>query len=343
MKKTLKQGIPILLALLLLAYVLRGMPLTSLLSQLRRASGAWIAVTALVMGTQTILRAMRWRMLLRGLGYSPSTDRAMSAMLAGSASGLLVPGSGELLRCTLLQRSDNVPITESVGSIITERLVDLLMTAIFLVIALLVGSSHLLTYAQTYLRLPAWPSVSPNTLWLGAGIVFIVGTLAGWGVWQLARRGTLTRLHTHLRLRERLAGFRRGLFSIRQVTSPMLYWLTTALIHSLSLVVLYALFQALPITKAVPTSAALTIFALTSLGSLTIPTQASIGSYHFFASRGLLAYGVPLLSSTVWATFSHAVITLVNLFFSALGFLAALRFLRQKSVVSEPVNVPETP
>lgn len=330
MNKTLKQGLAIALALGLLVYALRGMPLASLLDQLRQAAPAWIALTTLTMGLQTVLRALRWRMLLQGLGHRPSAGRALSAMLTGSASGLVIPGSGELLRCTLLQRSDNVPITESVGSIITERLVDLLATAIFLTLTLLLESGRLLAYGRTYLRPPAWLSSLSAGQWVGAGVAGLALLAVTYlGLRRLLDRGAGARLNNRLRLRERFDGFRRGLLSIRRVGNPALYWLTTATIHALSLVVLASLFQALPSTANLPASASLTTFALTSLGSLTIPTQANIGSYHFLASRGLLAYGVPLLTGTIWATFSHAVITLVNLLFSALGFVAALRFLKK--------------
>ncbi|RYF77237.1 MAG: flippase-like domain-containing protein [Cytophagaceae bacterium] len=342
MKKTLKQLLPIVLAFALLAYALRGMPLASLLDQLYKASPLWITVTALVMGIQTLLRAIRWRMLLQGLGYTPSTGRALSAMLAGSASGLIIPGSGELLRCTLLQRSDNVPITESVGSIITERLVDLLGTAVFLMLTILLESGRLLAYVRQYMQPPAWVLSVTTGQWVGVAVAITLSISLGiWGLKTLAKKASVQRLATRFKVRERVDGFRRGLLSIRLVGSPSLYWLTTFFIHGLSLVVLTALFHALPVTETLPNSAALTVFALTSLGSLTIPTQASIGSYHFLASRGLVAYGLPILAGTVWATFSHAVITLVNLVFSALGFLAALRFIRRKPTYT--VAEPEQP
>jgi glycosyltransferase 2 family protein len=337
MTKRLKQLLPVGLALLLLAYTLRGMPLASLLGQLRQAAPGWIALTALVMGLQTVLRAVRWRMLLRGLGHTPTTGRALSAMLAGSASSVVIPGSGELLRCTLLQRSDNVPITESVGSIITERLVDLLATAGFLTFTLLLESGRLLTYLQRYWLAPAWLSSLSAGQWLGMAVaVGLLLALLWLGFRSLLARGTFSGVNQRLRLTERLAGFRRGLLSIRRVANPMQYWLTTALIHGLSLVVLVALFRALPSTALLPNGAALTLFALTSLGSLTIPTQANIGSYHFLASRGLVAYGIPILTGTIWATFSHAVITIVNLVFSLLGFAAAMRFLQ-----SNRADVPQ--
>jgi hypothetical protein len=236
-----------------------------------------------------------------------------------------------LLRCTLVQRSDNIPITESVGSIITERLVDLLAMAVFLTLTILLESGRLLAYVRQYMQPPAWLTEMTNGQWLGvmaAGGLSVL--LSIWGLQRLAKQAAVRQVASRLRLRERIDGFQRGLLSIKRVSSPTLYWMTTIFIHSLSLLVLTALFKALPVTESLPNSAALTIFALTSLGSLTIPTQASIGSYHFLASRGLVAYGLPILTGTIWATFSHAVITLVNLFFSALGFLAALRFLRSK-------------
>ena len=334
MKKLLRQVLPLLLAFALLAYALRGMPLASLLDQFQKASRGWIAVTALVMGIQTILRAVRWRMLLQGLGHNPSAGRALSAMLAGSASSVIIPGSGELLRCTLLQRSDNVPITESVGSVITERLVDLVTTAIFLTLTLLLESGRLLAYVEQYMTLPPWFSAMSGGQWLGlaAGVLLSIA-LTIIALRSVLRWQSVQRLAERIRLRERAEGFGRGLLSIRKLERPSLYWLTTFCIHGLSLVVLASLFRALPITENLPNSAALTVFALTSLGSLTIPTQANIGSYHFLASRGLVAYGMSLVNGTVWATFSHAIITLVNFAFSAAGFLAALRFLRGKEKI----------
>jgi len=323
--------LPVVLAVLLLAYAVRGMPLTALLSQFGQASVGWIGVVAVIMGGQITLRAVRWRMLLQGLGYATSVGRAMSVTLAGGVSGLLIPGSGELLRCTLLQRADNVPITESVGSIITERLVDLLATAFFLILTLLLESSRLLAYLRQYWLAPAWLSSVSGKQWVGiAGALLLLAVSMYLGVRRLLEGDTYKQLNQRLRIGERLNGFRRGLLSIRSVGNPALYWLITFVANGLSLLVLIALFRALPSTANVPNLASLTIFSLTSLGSLTIPTQASIGSYHFLASRGLVAYGVPILTGTIWATFSHAIITLVNLGFSALGFLAAFRFMRGK-------------
>ncbi len=334
MKKLLRQVLPVLLAFTLLAYVLRGMPLANLLDQFQKASRGWVAITAFVMAVQTVLRAIRWRMLLQGLGYTPSVGRAMSAMLAGSASGLILPGSGELLRCTLLQRSDNVPITESIGSVITERFVDLLATAVFLTVTLLVESGRLLAYAHQYMQPPAWLLAITPRQWVVAVVVLGVSLLLSfWGLRRLVQHAVVQRIAGRLRLKERVSGLRRGLLSIRQVPNPGLYWLTTFITHGLSLVLLLSMFRALPISAGLPASATLTVYSLSSLGSLTIPTQASIGTYHFLASRCLVAYGLPLQAGIIWATFSHAIITVVNLVFSVLGFLAALRFLREKEKI----------
>jgi glycosyltransferase 2 family protein len=339
MKKRLKQAVPVVLALLLLAYTLRDMAVAALMGQLRQALPGWVAVATLVMAVQTGLRAARWQMLLRGLGHRVSVGRALSAMLAGSVMGLLIPGSGELLRCTLLQRADNVPITESVGSIITERLVDLVVTAVLLGLTLLVEHERLLRYLRDYWLAPAWLTTLSAGEWLGMAVaVLLLLALLYVGLRNLMASGRLAGLNRRFRLRDRLAGFGRGLLSIRRLQRPLLYWLVTATIHGLSLVVLVSMFRALPSTQHLPGGAALSIFALTSLGSLTIPTQANIGSYHFLASRGLVAYGIPILTGTIWATFSHAAITLINLVFSVLGFIAALRFLRAKPVGEEGVG-----
>lgn len=322
-KSVLNRFLPIALAVTLLAYTLRSMPLANLTGQLRLASPAWISLTGLVLTVQTVLRAVRWRMLLRSLGYRPPLGRSLTAMLAGNVSGLILPGSGELIRCTILNRADGVPLPQSLGTVVAERFVDLIAIGLLLTATLLVQTGRIVEYLRRYVRLPDAVRDATGTQLVLLGLALLLAGLTS--IWLL--RTGWRQLPERYQFRDKVTGLRQGLASAYRVKNVSLYVFVNALIHGLSVVCLVTLLKALPITQALSWSASLTLAAVTALGSITIPTQASLGSYHFLASRALLAYGISLVNGTVWATFSHAVITVVNLALSVIGFLLALRWL----------------
>lgn len=322
-KTALKRFVPILLAIGLLTLTLRTVPFSSLTSQLRLASPSWTWLAAIIVTIQTILRAVRSRMLLLSLGYKPTVGRALIAMMAGSVSGLILPGSGELIRCTILNRSDNIPIPQSIGTVVAERFVDLIAIAVLLLITLLLQTSRLMTYVHQYVSPPEFIKQASQLqivlISLGLLSAGLIGLWLFWFGWQ--------QLPERYQFREIIKGLRKGLASAYRVKNVPLYLFVNIAIHGLSVVCLYTLFKALPITESLSLSASLTVVAVSSLGSITIPTQANIGSYHFLASRALLAYNVTLSNGVIWATFSHAVITLTGLVLSIIGFLLALRWL----------------
>lgn len=326
-KTILKRFLPVILAVGLLTYTLRSMPLASLTSELQLASPIWTGLAALVVTIQTLLRAVRWRMLLLSLGYHPTLGRSLIAMMAGNVTGLILPGSGEFIRCTILQRADAIPIPQSIGTVVAERFVDLIAVAIFMVIMLGLQTSRLMDYIHQYVTLPQLIKQSTSLQLLFYGMALLLALLTSlWLLWLGWKR-----LPVRYQFREVLVGLRKGLASAYRVQDMPLYVVINIGIHTLSIVCIFALFRALPVTESLSLSAALTLVTISSLGSITIPTQANLGSYHFLASRTLLAYNITLINGIVWATFSHAVITLTSLLLSVIGFLFALRWLGSTS------------
>jgi uncharacterized membrane protein YbhN (UPF0104 family) len=104
-----RQVVPIGLAIGLLWYVLKDVPLNQLAEQFQRADYGWLSLVALLIGLYVVVRAARWRLTLQVIGFSPSLFRTTIALLAGSLAGMIVPGAGDLTRCSTLQRTDGVP------------------------------------------------------------------------------------------------------------------------------------------------------------------------------------------------------------------------------------------
>jgi uncharacterized protein (TIRG00374 family) len=114
-----------LLAVVLLAFFLRGVDWAALGSALRDARLMPLAGLMLATTLVYAMRAWRWGALLHPLGRVGFGD-LFSATMVGFASGLLIPRAAELVRPWLVSRRHAIPISAGFATIILERLVDLI-------------------------------------------------------------------------------------------------------------------------------------------------------------------------------------------------------------------------
>lgn len=303
------------LGLGLLWYVLKDISLIDLYGQLAQVDGSWLLLFAVGLMLYHVMRAWRWQLTLQALHYSPSLVRVTIASLAGMLASSVVPGAGELTRCTTLKRTDGVPISTSVGLVVAERLVDLLMLVVLCGLTALLEAERVGPYLLDLLhslRLPATVSADKWLLLLGLGL--IGGALFYW-LWRKSTAWQRT-----------LAGLRQGvlegLSGIYRLRQPVLFVALTLLSNLQQCICTYILLQSLPSTASLPPTASLSVLTLSSLGGLAVPTQGGLGTFHFLVSRALVLYGLPVAQGVVVATFMHAVSFGISLLFSLISFLS---------------------
>lgn len=302
-----------MVAIGLLWYVLSDVPIAELTGQFRRANLFWLLLTVFVIGSYYVIRAIRWQLTLQALHYQPSLVRTTIALLTGTVASLLVPGAGELTRCVTLQRTDGIPIAQGIGSVVAERIIDLFMLVLVLLLTVLLEFDRMRSYTAN-LTLTV-----PNT-YLIAGVVG--AGVVGWLVIRWALRTQVVRAHPLIKKALGVSqGFGRGFQSIRQLPQPGLFVLLTVLGQVFAWLSVYLLLLAVDATRSLPPTAALTILAVSSLGGLAVPTQGGIGTYHFLVSRALVLYGFTATEGAITATFLHAVGFGINLTLSGISFL----------------------
>lgn len=305
--------IPLLLAAILLWYVLKDVPLPEIASQFRRANYGWLSLVGLLTGLFYVVRAARWKITLQAIGYQPTLFRVTVALLAGSMASMLVPGAGELTRCGTLQRTDGVPISQGIGSVVAERIIDLFMLMLVLLLTVSLEFARMKTYLiGLTLAIPSIYAV------VGVIGLVIVSGLVGW--WAI--RSDAVRNHSLIsKVVNIFEGFNRGFMAIRQLPNHGLFVVLTLLNQFLAWLGTYILLLAVDSTQNLPPTAALTIMAVSSLGGLAVPTQGGIGTYHFLVSRALILYGFTATQGAVVATFLHAVGFGFTLVLSSISFL----------------------
>lgn len=320
-KRLVQQGLPVVLSILLLWYVLNDVPLAEIGQQFRQANVGWLAASGLIMSLYQLVRAARWQLTLQALGYQPSLFRTTVALLAGTMASMLVPGAGELTRCGTLQRTDGVPLAQGIGSVVAERVVDLVMLLIIIALTVVLEFRRVGQYLLDLL-MPFAERLTPDrpsgTLLI---IVSISLLLLFIGLYQLFRSAAFWKNRLIIRLVNSIREVKRGFLSLQQLKQPGLFVLLTVVNYGLAFLATYSLFFASPQTTSLPPQAALTILTVSSVGGIAVPTQGGIGTYHFLVSRALILYGMTLTEGVVVATFLHAVQTGFSLLLSSLSFL----------------------
>src|SRR5688500_8479512 len=101
----------------------------------------WLIVPALALLLLShYLRSLRWKILMEPLGYNPSTFNTFAAVMIGYLVNAGVPRLGEVVKCTILSRYEKVRADKLVGTIVLERIVDLVcLVLVFLLTIIFEG------------------------------------------------------------------------------------------------------------------------------------------------------------------------------------------------------------
>ena len=148
----LKVLISVGLAAFLLYLVFQNVEWEDFLQKAKSVDYSWVIVSILLSIVAYVARAYRWNILLEPLGYELKTLRTTLAVLIGYLANLALPRLGEITRCGVLNRNDRVPVSVGLGSVVSERVVDLFTLFLLIIISLIIESERLLSFLGTAYR-----------------------------------------------------------------------------------------------------------------------------------------------------------------------------------------------
>ena len=119
----------------------------------------FITLSAAAIVAADLVRAARAKLLLTSIHYKPRLSMMFYSVMVCYLANLALPRLGEVLRCTFLQRYENVPFQKSLGTVILERAVDLVCWLFMLIVAMLLNNgllSQLVVDQETGTTLQEW-------------------------------------------------------------------------------------------------------------------------------------------------------------------------------------------
>lgn len=302
MKNILRITLSFLLAAAILWWMYRGVhweELQAALSDEMDWRWMWLSFPFGILAQ--VFRAMRWRQLLAPLGERPRLRTAINAIFLSYASSLAVPRVGEVLRCGTLSTHDGTNFSRAIGTVVTERIVDMLLVLAFSVLTMM-------TQIPVFLRFFHQTGLSLHHVLRGftttGYIVTVVCTLLILATGFILVR----RMQLFARLRHVIKDFGAGLTSITQLRQPLLF-----AFYSVAIWVCYYLHFSIalycfPQTAHLGPLVALVAFVVGCFAVL-VPTPNGAGPWHFAVKTVLVLYGVDQLAAVTSVLVIHTVQT----------------------------------
>jgi len=284
LKNILTVLISIAIAGVFLWVALRGLDFDKIKGSLQKANYLWVAFAAVFGVSAYIFRAVRWNLLLEPMGYKISNSNSLWSLSFGYLMNLTIPRSGEVARSTALYGVEKVPVDKSFGTIILERVVDLVCMGIFALLTLIFKYNALLAFykSATQQKEQTQPQSDSSTSYIVLGcIIFILI------IFFIFRR-SLQKLSIY----NKIIGFGKGIFeglkSIFNLKQKGKFILLTAGIWICYFFASYLVCFSLPETSNFTPADGCFILVVGTLGMI-IPASGGIGAFNLAMKFGFTA------------------------------------------------------
>lgn len=309
----------IVLALGLFYLALRGVSLEEVLTALRQGSYAWLAPLVAVTLASHLVRAWRWQELMRGLPGRPHVPlkTAFGGIMIGYMVNYALPRVGELVRSTHVARLANLRLGAVIGTVVTERILDVLALLAGLAISLVLLLDRADIVKETLLE-PAIQSLA-TTQGTVPLLVALAGVAGAVGVYIAVRRGLIPIDW----LKRTWQSFRDGLLSARHSSRKTGLIISTALMFLLYVGMAYIPLIMFDIASPYALSFldAVAIMFIGAVG-VVVPAPGGIGSFHYITRVTLVSlFGVPAPLAVTYAVFVHGAQLVI---YALLGLLIIL-------------------
>lgn len=246
-----------------------------------KANYFWVAVAAFFGILAYWFRAIRWNLLLEPMGYKISRSNSFWTISFGYLMNLTIPRSGELARSTALYGVEKVPVDKSFGTIILERVVDLVCMLGFLALTLLFKYDAIVEFYK-FVTKQKDGSDDSSGFWIW--MILGAGVLAAALFFGL--RKNLENLPILNNIYRIVDGLLQGITSIFKLKKPWQFLFYSLAIWISYYLAAYLIVFALPETSNFTFADGFFIIVVGTLGMM-IPASGGIGAFHFALKVGI--------------------------------------------------------
>jgi len=289
-------------------YILKNQDLNLIWDTVKKAEFSWIILVLLASLAGHLSRAHRWIMLLEANGKQVSFLNAFLALMSGYFVNLGLPRVGEFTRCGALVKTDDVKFTTSFGTVLVERIVDMVCLISIITITITTQGEQIAAFLNEYIY--PWftgvrDSASNNPkIWIG------VAALALLALNFFGKKLEKPESKTGRKLDEIYDEFIDGLKSIVKTGNPILFIAHTANIWIMYFLTSYLVFFTLTESSTLSIGAGLSALAFGSIAKSIPGVAGSAGPFHIIVGSVLVNYGISESTGYALATLIHGIQTI---------------------------------
>ena len=260
---------------------------------LQKLSGinySWIYLSMFISIFEHILRGYRWNLLMRTSENNLSTYITTNIMIVSYFFALFIPRFNDFARCYLISKTNKINISTSLGTVVSERIFDLISLLLISAIFILVEFDLFIGFVENYIISNI--EFDPYTL-----IVIALMFIALYFIIKYFSKQSSF-------LSSRLKEFKAGVLSIKENYRNKGFIISTVLLWVIYFLMGYVIFFSFSETTDLGVNAGIAVLVAGSLGMI-VPVNAGIGAYHFLVASILVSYNLDYDSGLFFATILH--------------------------------------
>jgi glycosyltransferase 2 family protein len=276
LKSILKITLPLLLGVALAWYSLSKISLEVLVEHFKNANYVWISLGLLFGFLSHLSRAYRWKFMIEPLGYTLRLPNSIMAVFATYLVNYTIPRAGEITRATIITNYEGVPFEKGFGTIVAERVADLVMLFAIILVALFLEFEFIYNFFID--------RFNPYKI----AIVILAIVIAAILFFFFIKRSTSKYA---LKIKSFVVGLIEGILSIFKMKQKWAFILHTLFIWAMYLLMFYVTTFSIKETSGIPIAAILIGFIAASFSIAA--TNGGIGSYPVAVFAAFAIFDIP--------------------------------------------------
>ncbi len=291
--------------------------LDKIFEDFRSANWSWIILILGIYMMSNVFRAWRWQMLLEPLGHKANFWNALMALMIGYFANLGIPRLGEIMRAGIFAKYERIGVEKVMGTVVTDRIIDVLSLAVFLVVTSPFAYGPVSTYLRENLSLGQYLTGS----WWIYLILIATGVIAA--LTMVLRSKAFRESIIFKKVYGLFTGFKDGALSVFSLERPGLFIAYTIGIWICYYLMTYLTFYSFEPTSHLGPQEGLITFIFGTLGIL-FPSPGGMGTYHLMLMEALKIYSI---SSIEGFSFANILYFSIQIFCNVLFGIFSLIFI----------------
>lgn len=317
LKKVLKISFPILLGSIIIYLFYNQLDeraVAEFQSHIKNANYFWVFFAVFLTMLSHLSRAHRWQMMMKSLNYDISFSKAFYSLFVNYLVNLGIPRTGEIARCAVLKQYDNIPFDKSFGSLVNERIIDVILLLFVGLMVAIFQHEIFLSFLDMYV----YPIIEEKGLaenyMFYVSIIIILLVIFGLSVWLIKKgKFPLQEKFTNL-----FKGVGEGLTSILNLDNPLLFVGHSIFIWLMYWLMTYFIFFAVNGGEAVTIGASFTALFFGTIAFIVV--SGGFGAYPVALGLALSFYGIDAIIGNAAGWLLWGAQTVMIVLFGALSF-----------------------